>query len=65
MFTKKEISLMRKLGLDFDFDNLTDDEWCELEDTVGDHLDLRCLEGDDYKPNAEGLLCYDILDKLP
>jgi len=65
MFTKKEISLMKRLGLKFDFNNLSDEEWGKIEDTVGDHLTLQCLEGDAYKPNAEGLTCYDILYKLP
>ena len=64
MFTDKEIQLMNSLGLSYNFDNLTDDEWCNLEEVVGDHLTLKCLD-DDYDPNEEGLMCEDILAKLP
>lgn len=64
VFTEEEIALMRRIGLNFDFDNLSDDEWIELEDTVGDYLTLQCLD-EDYEPNAEGLICEDILGKLP
>jgi hypothetical protein len=64
MFTKKELSLMRRLGLNFDFDNLSDDEWVELEDTVGDYLCLSCFDKD-YNIKPEGVICEAILDKLP
>lgn len=64
MFTQEEISLMRRIGLDFDFDNLSDEEWCEIEEVVGENLVLRCLD-EDYNPNEEGWVCESILDKLP
>lgn len=64
MFTNEELKLMYKLGLNFDFDHLSDEDWCEIEEKVGEHLSLNCL-GDDYAPNTEGLLCEAILAKLP
>ena len=64
MFTQEEISLMRKIGLDLDFDNLSDNDWCEIEDVIGDYLTLKCLDKD-YNPSEEGLVCESILDKLP
>lgn len=64
MFTQEEIELMQRAGSDFDFDHLSDEEWCELEETVGDYLTLHCLN-ENYEPNHEGLLCESILAKLP
>lgn len=66
-FTEDERLLLQKIGseigLNSDLDHLSDDEWCDLEEAVGDYLTLRCLD-EDYEPNAEGLLCEDILDKF-
>lgn len=64
MFTQKEISLMRQIGLDFDFNNLSDEEWCSIEEMIGEYLTLKCLD-EDYNPNEEGLICESILNKLP
>ena len=64
MFTNKEVSFMKSIGLDFDFNFLSDDEWCELEDVVGDALVERGIEKDG-KPNEIGLMCEEILSKLP
>lgn len=64
MFTQEEISLMRRIGLDFDFDDLSDEEWCKIEEEIGEHLVLRCFD-EDYNPDEEGLICERILDKLP
>lgn len=66
-FTEEEIALMRKIGaeigLNSDFEHFSDDEWCDLTEAIGDYLVLRCLDLK-YDPNAEGLLCEDILYKL-
>lgn len=61
MFSDEQILLMNKIGLDLDFDNLTDDDWCDIEDKIGDYLTLKCLDAD-YNPNNEGLMCESILD---
>jgi predicted AAA+ superfamily ATPase len=63
MFTEKEISLMRKFGLDLDFDNLSDDDYVHIEDVVARKMVQTCLD-EDYNPNEEGLVCEEILDKL-
>lgn len=58
---------MRSLGLHFDFSNpeqLMDDEWIQIEDTVGDWLILHGLD-EQYDPTPTGELCESILDKLP
>ncbi len=64
MFTQEEIELMQRIGLDFNFEHLSDEEWCALEETIGDYLTLHCLDKN-YEPNEEGLMCEAILAKLP
>ena len=64
ILTEEEKSLLRKIWLNYDYSNkLTDEESAELEEKVGDHLTLNCLD-DDYNPNKEGEMCYRILDKI-
>lgn len=63
MFTEKEKSFMRECGLNLDFDNLSDDDYVEIEEIIGNKLTLECLD-DNYNPNEDGLLCEEILDKL-
>ncbi len=62
-FSEEQITFMRSIGLNLDFNNLSDDDWVNIEDTVGDYLTLQCLD-EDYKPNDEGMMCYSILDSL-
>lgn len=66
MFNDKEISLMRSLGLDCDFNNLSDDDdyWMIIEEKVGAHLTLECLD-ENYNPDESGTICESILDKIP
>ncbi len=64
MFTDDQVKLMRKIGLNLNFECLSDDDWVLIEETVGDYLILQCL-GEDYTPNEEGMICYSILDLLP
>lgn len=66
MFTDAEIKLMKRLGLKADFQNLDwdDDDWITIEETVGDYLTLQCLD-ENYYPDADGIICESILDKLP
>ena len=55
---------MRKIGLNLDFDKLTDDDWCQIEETVGEYLVLHCLDKN-YNPTHDGLICESIMDKIP
>ena len=65
LFTPEEINFMREVvGLNFDFNNLSDDEWCELEEKDGDTFEFSGLD-DDYRPNDIGLICDRILSKIP
>lgn len=62
--SEQEIDLLRRIGLDFDYSKkLTDEEAVMLEERVGDYLTLECLD-EDYHPNRDGLICYDILEKV-
>jgi hypothetical protein len=63
MFDKEEIELMKEFGLDLDFNNLSDDDYVEIEDVVGTKMVTKCLD-QDYNPNSKGLICEKILDKL-
>ena len=63
MFDKKEIDFMKSIGLNFNFDDLTDDNYLEMEETVGDTMCFKGLD-EDYEPNEIGLLCLSILNKL-
>ena len=47
MFSEEEINLMQQLGLDCDFNGLseTDEYWADIEEKVGNFLTLKCLDG--------------------
>jgi hypothetical protein len=64
IYSKEQIEYMKSIGLDFDYSNMTDENWCKIENTVGNKLTLECLDEND-NPNKEGLFCYSILDLLP
>ena len=66
MLTKEEIEFLKSLGLDLDYDDLTEesDEWADIEERVGDELMHRGLDYE-YEPNEIGQMCEAILDKIP
>lgn len=66
MFTDEEIELMKSIGLDCDFQNLSEDDdyWADIEEAVGDELTLNCLD-EDYAPDERGIICRGILNKIP
>ncbi len=63
VFNARETELLIRMGIPVNFASYTDDDWCDLEEKVGDYLLTRCLD-DRYYPNEDGLICEDILDKL-
>ncbi len=63
MFSAEEKVFLASIGLKYDFDKLTDDDLCEIEESVGDFLTTQCLDRD-YMPDHRGKLCERILDKL-
>lgn len=66
MFSDEEMTLMRSLGLDCDFNSLSedDDRWADIEEKVGDFLTLKCLD-EYYNPDNNGIICESILNKIP
>lgn len=65
MFTEIEINyMMHELGLEFDFNNLSCDDWVKLEDAVAKRLEIKGFDGD-YKPTLDGRICEGIIDKIP
>lgn len=63
MFTEQEITLMKSLGLDCDFNNLSEDDdyWDDIEDTVANALEFDAND----EPLPTTLVCEAILDKIP
>lgn len=66
MFSGQQKEFMKTLGLNFDFDNLSenDDAWVEIEEKVANKLEYEGLDIN-YNPTSIGLMCEAILDKLP
>jgi hypothetical protein len=67
IFTNKEIIFMKSLGLDFNFNDLSDDDWAwaEIEEKVGDRYTYDGFDDDYAKKNSIGVICEDILAKIP
>lgn len=63
MFNQEEITYMKKIGLNLDYHNLSDDNYALIEEVVGDELQNEL--DDDYNPTINGKICESILDKLP
>lgn len=66
MFSEEEINLMQSLGLDCNFNGLseTDEYWADIEEKVGNFLTLKCLD-EHYNPDSNGIICESILNKIP
>lgn len=66
MFSVEEIALMKSLGLDSDFNDLSEDDeyWADIEERVGNFLTLKCLD-EHYEPDDKGVICESILNKIP
>lgn len=64
VLNSKEIELLNKIGLTYDFSKkISLEQGLRVEDKVGDYLTLECLD-DEYEPNEEGKICYAILSKI-
>ena len=59
---REQIDLLQRLGIAYE-ENLSEDKLAEIEEKVGDHLALHCLDVE-YRPNEEGKLCESILDAI-
>lgn len=62
-YSEEQREYMRSIGLNLDFDNLSDDDWVNIEETVGDQIGVTGFE-EDGEPTEETLMCESILDLL-
>lgn len=63
IFSEKQIEFMKNLGLNFEFERLSDDEYIEIEEIVGDIYTEEAQEHPNEVTDVI-LLCESILDKL-
>ena len=66
IFNKEQIDLMKKIGvnINFEVDELTDNEILEIDEKVSVHLMTHGFTGDNYDPTPDGLICEQIMDTL-
>lgn len=63
MFSQKQIEFMKNIGLDFDFNALSDDEYIKIAESVANELGYRGFDKN-YESTDIGKMCESILDKL-
>ena len=63
MFSKNQKEFIQSLGLKLDFDNLSDDDLFQIENTVADELQRLGFDIN-YEPTSIGKMCESILDEL-
>lgn len=64
MFSKAEKEFLKSIGINTNFDKISDEEFVTIEEKVSDHLQKKGFD-EEYRPTKEGLMCESILDKLP
>lgn len=60
-FSKTQIDFMKKIGISFNFSNISDDDYILIEEKVSDYLQKKGFN-EDYTPNRDGEMCESILD---
>lgn len=63
MFSEEQIEFMRSIGITYDFNKLSGDDYFEIENRVADHLQLEGIDSHD-DVNSVGLMCESILDAI-
>lgn len=63
MFTEKQIDFIRSLGLEVDFNNLSDDSLIQIEESVANELQQSGFDVGDNITDV-GKMCESILDEL-
>lgn len=63
MFDQEQRKYMIKIGLNLDFDDLSDDDIVKIDDVVGDRLMMVGFD-ENYEPNWDGRMCESILDVI-
>ena len=62
-FSEQQIAFMKEIGIDVDFDKLTDEDMVLIEDKVASELETKGFD-EDYEPTETGRMCESILDIL-
>ncbi len=63
MFSPKERDFLNSLELNYNFDNLSEDELIQIEDTVSEKLQISGFD-ENENINETGIICESILDQL-
>nr|DAW81117.1 MAG TPA: hypothetical protein [Caudoviricetes sp.] len=63
MFNEEQIEYMKKIGISLKFDNLSEDDYINIEDKVSEHLQKYGYD-EDYEPTDDGKICESILDLI-
>ena len=64
-YPEKYIDLLKSLELEFDpFDELSDDQYCDLLEAVSEYLQLHGINSTGDGVNETGALCEGLLDWL-
>lgn len=62
-FNKTQIDFMKKIGISFNFSNISDEDYILIEEKVSAYLQKKGFN-EDYTPNRDGEMCESILDML-
>lgn len=64
MLNEKELKLLKKIGLNYDYSKtLSDEEAVKVEEKAGDYLNEYGLD-EEYNQNEIGKICQSILNKI-
>ncbi len=63
MFNNTEKEFLFSLGLNFDFDDLSDEELVQIEESVAEKLQVSGFNSNE-NINDIGIMCESVLDKL-
>lgn len=63
MFNENQIAFMKNIGIDIDFDRLSDADMILIEDKVAHELETKGFD-ENYKPTETAIMCESILDLL-
>lgn len=63
MFTEKQVAFIQSLGLEVDFNNLSDDNLIQIEESVANELQQSGFDISDNITDV-GEMCESILDTL-
>lgn len=63
MFTEKQVAFIQSLGLEVDFNNLSDDNLIQIEESVANELQRSGFDISDNITDV-GEMCESILDTL-